>query len=61
MEKKVYVSPAVETVCMESCDNILALSDGITAEDLGMGFGGDDFDAVVIDPDINHDGGWNIW
>ena len=46
---------------MESCDNILALSDGITADDLVMGFGGDDFDAGVIDPDINHDGGWNIW
>ena len=38
MEKKVYVSPAMETVQVEACD---MMAQSVRSDSLGMGFGGD--------------------
>ena len=58
MEKKVYVSPVVETVQVEACD---MMAQSVVSNSLGMGFGGDASAMDFIEADGNKDGGWDIW
>ena len=58
MEKKVYVSPAMETVQVEACD---MMAQSVRSDSLGMGFGGDASAMDIIEADGNKNGGWDIW
>ena len=58
MEKKVYVSPVVETVQVEACD---MMAQSVVSNSLDIDFGGDASAAGIMEADGNKNGGWDIW
>lgn len=61
MEKKKYVEPRMEILRMETCEMMMVVSGGVSANDLDIGFGGNAEEFGIMEAQTNRDNGWNLW